>query len=109
MGDITLDTSSASPIDTAAQPVANDLPILIGQFPANARDTARVSLEKYKGYDLVCIGKWYVGQDGELLPGRGGFKVQVRHLPQLKQLVDLALAKAIEVGLVPSSDGGTPS
>ena len=103
MSDITLDTSSASPIDTAAQPVANDLPILIGQFPANARDTARVSLEKYKGYDLV------VGQDGELLPGRGGFKVQVRHLPQLKQLVDLALAKAIEVGLVPSSDGGTPS
>src|SRR5258707_15304100 len=85
------------------------LPIHIGDFPANSRDTARVSLEKYKGYDLVCIGKWYVGQDGELLPGRGGFKVQVRHLPQLKQLVDLALAKAIEVGLVPSSDGGTPS
>ena len=38
--------------------------------------------------------------------GRGGFAVNVRHLPRLKELVDLALAKAIEVGLVPSGDGG---
>ncbi len=107
MSDITFDTSPASPIDTAAQPVANDLPILIGEFPANSRETARVILENYRGHDLVYINKWYFGPDGgELLPGRGGFAVNVRHLPRLKELVDRALAKAIEVGLVRSDDGG---
>ena len=82
------------------------LPIHIGDFPANSRETARVSLEKYKGYNLVCIGKWYVGQDGELKPGRGGFKVQVRHLPVLKELINLAHARAIEVDLLPDDKGG---
>jgi hypothetical protein len=88
------------------RPVDQLLPILIGEFEANARDTARVSLENYKGYDLLCVGRWYVGRDGELKPGRGGFKVQVRHLPVLKELIDLAHAKAIEVGLLPDDEGG---
>jgi hypothetical protein len=104
MSDITLDTSPASPIDTAAQPVANDLPILVGQFPANSRETARVILEKYKGHNLLYLNKWYVSPDGELLPGMGGFAVNVRCLPRLKELIDQALAKAIEIGLV--SNGG---
>jgi hypothetical protein len=106
MSDITLDTSPASPIDPAAQPIANDLPILVGQFPANSREIARVILERFRGHDLVYINKWYLGAGGELLPGRGGFAVNVRNLPRLKELVDLALAKAIEVGLVPDGDGG---
>ncbi len=82
------------------------LPVLIGEFEANARETARVTLENYKGYELVCIGKWYVGGDGELKPGRGGFKVQVRHLPVLKELINLAHARAIEVDLLPDDEGG---
>lgn len=108
--------ASAKPQGCASTPPArpsnssetqlDQLPILIGEFEANARETARVTLEKYRGYDLVCIGKWYVARDGELKPGRGGFKVQVRHLPVLKELINLAYARAIEVDLLPNDEGG---
>jgi hypothetical protein len=65
-----------------------------------------VILENYRGHDLIYICKWYRDRDGKLLPGAKSFAVNVRHLPRLKELVDLALARAIEVGLLPDGDGG---
>src|SRR5258708_26781399 len=106
MSDITPDTSSASPIDARVEPVASELPILIGEFEANSREIARVILENYRGHDLVYLCKWYRNRDGKLLPGSKSFAVNVRHLPRLKKLVDLALATAVEAGLLPNSDGG---
>jgi hypothetical protein len=79
--------------------------ILIGEFPANARETARVVLENYKGHDLVCIRKWYRGEDGELRPGKDGIAVNVRRLPRLAELVAEALAIAQNLGLLPSEEG----
>jgi hypothetical protein len=76
------------------------LPILIGEFEANARETARVILEHYRGHDLVYLSKWYPGRDGDLLPGKNAFAVNVRHLRRLHELIGSALAKAIEIGLV---------
>src|SRR5258707_9800002 len=67
------------------------LPILIGEFEANTRETARVILEHYLGHHLVYICKWYRDRDGKLLPGSKSFSVNVKHLPRLKELVDLAL------------------
>ena len=106
MSDITVDTSSASPIDTTVEPVASELPILIGEFEANSREMARVILENYRGHDLIYICKWYWDRHGKLLPGAKSFAVNVRHLPRLKELVDLALAKATEIGLLPNDDDG---
>jgi hypothetical protein len=80
-------------------------PILIGEFPANSRETARVTLDNFKGHDLVCIRKWYPGDDGKLRPGKGGITVNVRHLPKLAELIAAALAAARHSGLIPS-DGG---
>lgn len=85
----------------------DQLPILVGEFEANASETARVILERYRGHDLAYICKWYRDRDGRLLPGSKSFAVNVRHLPRLKKLVDLALARAIEIGLLPNDgDGG---
>ncbi len=55
----------------------DQLPILIGEFEANTRETARVILEHYRGHDLVYICKWYRDRDGKLLPGSKGFAVNV--------------------------------
>jgi hypothetical protein len=78
----------------------DQLPILIGEFEANTREKARVILEHYRGHDLVYLSKWYPGRDGDLLPGKNAFAVNVRHLRRLHELIGLALAKAIEIGLV---------
>ena len=80
-------------------------PILIGEFPANARETARVTLENFKGHDLVCVRKWYPDEDGGLRPGRGGISVNVRHLPRLAELITAALEVARHSGLVSSGRG----
>jgi len=82
------------------------LPILIGEFEANSREIARVILENYHGHDLIYLCKWYRDRDGKILPGSKSFAVNVRHLPRLKELVDLALAKATEIGLLPNRDDG---
>jgi hypothetical protein len=81
-------------------------PLLIGEFPANARETARVTLENYKGHDLVCIRKWYPGDNGGLRPGRDGIAVNVRHLPRLAELITTALEAARHSALLPSE--GSP-
>jgi hypothetical protein len=81
-------------------------PVLIGEFPANARETARVTLDNFKGHDLVCIRKWYPGDDGGLRPGKDGISVNVRHLPRLAELIAVPLTAAQLSGLVPSDSGG---
>ena len=98
-------TPPARPTNSAETRL-DQLPILIGEFEANSREIARVILENYRGHDLVYLCKWYRNRDGKLLPGSKSFAVNVRHLPRLKKLVDLALAKAVEAGLLPNSDGG---
>ena len=92
-------TPPARPANSAETRL-DQLPILIGEFEANARETARVILEHYRGHDLVYLSKWYPGRDGDLLPGKNAFAVNVRHLRRMHELIGLALAKAIEIGLV---------
>jgi hypothetical protein len=82
------------------------LPMLIGEFGANMRETARIITQNYRGHNLVCLSKWYLHREGKLMPGNKGFVVNVRRLRRLKNLVDLALAKALELDLLPDRDGG---
>src|ERR1700676_3009137 len=80
-------------------------PILIGEFPANAPRDRACDPRNFKGHDLVCVRKWYSGEDGELRPGRGGISVNVRHLPRLVELITAAFEAARHSGLL-SSEGG---
>ncbi len=93
-------TPPARPANSSETRLDQLLPILIGEFQANARETARVILQHYRGHDLVYLSKWYPGRDGDLLPGKNAFAVNVRHLRRMHELIGLALAKAIEIGLV---------
>jgi hypothetical protein len=66
-------------------------PIEIASWPRNSRETVKVSLDQYKGNNIIACRSWYVASDGELKPGKG-LTLAVKHLPELSA----ALAKAFE-------------
>ena len=50
-----------------------------------------VRLDIFKGQPIVDLRTWYEGDDGKLLPGRGGLTVSIRHLPALSEAIRKAL------------------
>jgi hypothetical protein len=82
-------------------------PVIVAEWPINKRgETARVSIEFYKGTCLINVRKWFEADDGEKRPGKG-LALSVRHLPQLTEAVAKALAIAHERGLIaPDHEGG---
>lgn len=78
-------------------------PIEIASWPRNSRETVRVSLDHYKGHNIIACRSWYVGSDGELKPGKG-LTLSVKHLPELSAALAKALEAARSHGLVP--EGG---
>jgi hypothetical protein len=79
-------------------------PIEIASWPRNSRETVKVSLDQYKGNNLIACRCWYVGTDGELKPGKG-LTLSVKHLPELSAALAKALEAARSHGLVPMEGG----
>jgi hypothetical protein len=73
---------------------------IIAEWPINRRETARVSIELYKGAWLINLRKWFEAEDGELRPTRHGVAFGVRHLPKLADAINKCLSIARERGLV---------
>jgi len=84
---------------------------VIAEWPLNRRERVRVSIDKYKGVDLISLRKWYLDdEDDTLRPGKGGIALNVRHLPSLADAIATALADATARGLVrgtPPNDGSS--
>jgi hypothetical protein len=74
--------------------------IIIAEWQVNRGDRVRVSIEQFKGVDLINIRKWFEAEDGSLRPGKAGIALNVKHLPQLADAMVKALADARERGLV---------
>jgi hypothetical protein len=66
---------------------------IVASWPKNTRETLVVRLDIYRGQPIVDLRTWYGGDNGKLLPGRGGLTVSVRHLPALAE----AIRKALEI------------
>jgi Transcriptional Coactivator p15 (PC4) len=79
-------------------------PVTIAEWWKNRRGRAiRVSLSTYAGRSLIDLRTWY-SADGKLQPGKG-FAADVRHLPRLAAALAKAVAKATELGLIPTDNG----
>lgn len=65
--------------------------IIVASWPKNARETLVVRLDIFKGQPIVDVRTWYGGEEGRLLPGRGGLAVSIRHLPALAEAIRRAL------------------
>jgi hypothetical protein len=74
--------------------------ILVGEFAANSRETARVTLKEYKEHRLVRLSKWWPNEHGELCPGKSSCVANVRHRQLLSDLFSQALKRARELGLI---------
>jgi len=50
-------------------------------LPKNSREELRVSLDPFKGHNLVSLRVWYRSQDGDMRPTKKGVALQVANLP----------------------------
>jgi hypothetical protein len=80
---------------------------IIAEWQLNRREHLRVSLQRYKGVDLIGIRKWFFGDDDSLRPGKDGITLNIKYLPPLADAIAKALAEALARGLVPPTDGGS--
>jgi hypothetical protein len=81
-----------------------DLPIVIAQWPRNARDTVLVRIDQFNGTMVVDIREWWTSPTGELRPGPKGITMSVRHLPSLARALAKADATARQLGLLTEAD-----
>jgi hypothetical protein len=73
---------------------------IIAEWPVNKRERVRVSIEKFKGVDLINLRKWFLADnDDTLRPGKGGIALNVKHLPKLVDAIVKALAVAMAQAL----------
>lgn len=75
--------------------------IVIADWPIKRGETARVSIENYKGTWLISLRKWFEAEDGQMRPGKG-MSLSVKHLPRVAEAMGIALATARERGLIPA-------
>jgi hypothetical protein len=98
--------SSGARTGNQIKPPGENQSVLVGEFSANSREVARVTLDEYKGHKLVRVSKWWPDELGELRPGKGGIAVNVKHLPRLAELIAAALDQARTLGLIEEGGGG---
>jgi len=78
--------------------------IVVGSFPKNNREEVRVSLSKFKGYDLVGVRQWYRNENDDPRPSKSGITIRVDLLPELLELIQKARDIAVENGLLELED-----
>jgi hypothetical protein len=81
------------------------LPVIIAQWPRNARDTVMVRIDKFNSTMVVDIREWWMSPTGELRPGPKGITMSLRHLPSLACAFTKAEAIARQLGLLTEPDG----
>ena len=77
---------------------------LIATIEKNSREEIRVSLDDWRGYDLVSVRVFYRRRDGEPLPTKKGITFDVKLLPEIIEVLEAARAAAIEEGCLTSKD-----
>jgi hypothetical protein len=73
---------------------------IIAEWQINRHERVRVSIEQFKGVDLISVRKWFEAEDDSLRPGKAGIALNVKHLPQIADAMAKALFVARERGLV---------
>ena len=73
----------------------------IATFPKSSAEEVRVSLSKFKGFDLVDARVWAdPDDDGDRRPTRKGLCLRVERLPELLEALRKAEEEARKAGLL---------
>lgn len=79
--------------------------IVVGSFEKNSREDVRITLSKFKGYDLAGVRVWYKGDtEDDMRPSKTGITVRVELLPKLLAYLTKAKDIALEKGLIVQED-----
>lgn len=81
--------------------------LIAAEWPVTRRETARVTLRRYKDRWLVDLRRWFRGDDGELRPSNKGISLAVEHLPQLADAIAFAMEEAHRRGFIGVKCSGT--
>ena len=73
---------------------------LIATIEKNKSEEIRVSLTKFREYDLASVRVWFQADDGEMRPGKSGLAVRLEKLPAIIQALTDLEAEARRLGLV---------
>ena len=76
--------------------------VIIASMPKNSRERIRVSLDRWQGHDLLDIRVTTQLTTGTDIwsPTKKGLSVNVAMIPQLREALADAEAKALELGLI---------
>jgi hypothetical protein len=80
--------------------VSTVYPILVTEWSRNQREVIRVSLDTYRGREVVDARVWWRDEQGKWKPGRSGLTLSLKHLPALANGLALALRRARALGFV---------
>lgn len=73
--------------------------MVIREIQKNSRERLRVSLDQFKGHDLIALRVWVDGDDGPV-PTRSGFGLRVQQIPELREALADAERQARESGML---------
>ena len=53
----------------------------------NAREEVRVSVDEFKGMQLLNVRVWFMGEDGQMRPGKQGVAVRLEMAGELARAI----------------------
>ncbi|WP_297754627.1 transcriptional coactivator p15/PC4 family protein [uncultured Shimia sp.] len=62
----------------------------IATIPKNSKEEFRVSLDEFRGHQLLNVRVWYRAEDDEMRPGRQGIALRLALLPDLARALEKA-------------------
>jgi hypothetical protein len=86
--------------------VSATLPIIVADIERASGKVVRVTLDHFKGHDLIDVRTWYRAENGNLRPSKAGFALVVHRLPELADALNLAVVRARAAGLLGDGDAG---
>ncbi len=75
-------------------------PITVAQWKRNRRERIRITLDQYRGGNVVSIWTFWTGEDGKEHAGRQGISLDVSHTPKLAKALKRAERRAKKMGLL---------
>uniref|UniRef100_UPI003B5184F1 transcriptional coactivator p15/PC4 family protein n=1 Tax=Roseovarius indicus TaxID=540747 RepID=UPI003B5184F1 len=76
----------------------------IATIRKNAREDLRVTLEEFRGHQLLSLRIWFDAEDGEQRPGKQGVAIRLDLLPHLRKALSDAEQEARKSGFLVGED-----
>lgn len=74
--------------------------IKIAEWKRSQAERIQVTLELFRGRNVVVLRTWWKDKDGEDQPGRDGITLDVKHVTKLAKVFKRARKQAKKAGLI---------